>query len=113
MQTGDTEHVLDNGWDLRETQPSPLHHLRDLTPLRNSLSLITGLSPLLPSSFYLPPSPSHVPLLPLLFYSSCVINWRVVGVILCSFLNPNKAHISPQYCLSLQKRQSTIKGVSQ
>lgn len=30
MQTEDTEHVLDNRWELRETQPSPLQHLRDL-----------------------------------------------------------------------------------
>lgn len=30
MQTGDTEHALDNRWELRETQPSPLQHLRDV-----------------------------------------------------------------------------------
>lgn len=121
MHTGDSEHVLDNRWELRETQPSPLQHRRDLHTPQQQFSIYhwfvspTAQLPHSPSylHFHLPPSPSHVLLLPLPFYSRDLINWRVVGVIPCSFMNPKRAHISLQYCLSLEKRQSTIKGVSQ
>lgn len=74
MQTGDTEHVVDNRWELRETQPSPLHHLRDVhSPQEQFIIYHWFVSPtaqlLLPSSFPIPhPTPSTSSLLQLCDY---------------------------------------------